>query len=67
MSETLIYTVPGMTCEHCRRSVMSEVTAVPGVSSVDVDLSTKKVTVVGDGLRDDLVRAAVVEAGYEAL
>jgi len=66
MSQTKIYTVAGMTCEHCRHAVMTEVGALPGVSTVEVDLETKVVTVTGEDVRDDLVRAAVVEAGYEA-
>jgi copper chaperone CopZ len=33
---------------------------------VDVDLDTKEVVVHGDGVDDAAVRAAIVEAGYEA-
>ncbi|HWL36636.1 MAG TPA: cation transporter, partial [Frankiaceae bacterium] len=42
---TTTYTVTGMTCDHCRRSVSAEVGAVAGVTAVDVDLTTGKVTV----------------------
>ena len=66
MSETLIYTVPDMHCGHCERAVSEEVSAVPGVESVAVDLETKQVTVVGDALDDSKLRAAINEAGYEA-
>lgn len=66
MSETLIYTVPDMHCGHCERAVSEEVSAVPGVESVAVDLETKQVTVVGDVLDDSKLRAAINEAGYEA-
>ena len=68
MSQTLQtrdYTVRGMTCAHCVLSVREEVSAVPGVSSVDVDLASGRMTVTGDDVRDDAVRAAVAEAGYE--
>ncbi len=44
---------------------MGEVSAVAGVSVVAVDLTTKIVTVVGDGVDDAAVRAAIDEAGYE--
>jgi len=58
------YTVVGMTCEHCVRSVTEEVSEVSGVEHVDVDLPTGRVTV--RGVADDAaIRAAVVEAGYE--
>lgn len=66
MSETVMYTVPGMHCGHCRKAVSEELTAVNGVESVDVDLETKRVTVVGVDLDDTLLRAAIDEAGYEA-
>jgi copper chaperone len=60
------YTVAGMTCDHCVRSVRSEVGRVPGVTAVDVDLGTGTVTVAGtEAIDDALVKAAVEEAGYE--
>lgn len=66
MSSNSIYTVAGMTCDHCVRSVRSEVARVPGVAEVEVDLGAGTVTVAGTGAIDDaLVRAAVEDAGYE--
>jgi len=66
MSETVSYTVPGMHCDHCRHAVSEELGAVAGVESVEVDLETKLVTVLGSGLDDVTLRAAIDEAGYEA-
>jgi copper chaperone len=66
MSETLRYSVAGMHCGHCERAVKDELAAVPGVESVDVDLDTKVVTVVGEALEDGVLRAAIEEAGYQA-
>ena len=62
----LTYTVPGMSCGHCKTAVTEEVTAVGGVEGVDVDLDTKLVVVRGEGVSDEDVRAAIREAGYEA-
>lgn len=63
-----VYTVKGMTCEHCVKSVISELSAVPGVSSIQVDLPTGQVTVTGDGPIDEAaVRAAVDQASYEVV
>ncbi len=59
------YTVEGMTCEHCVRSVTEEVGAVEGVAGVDVDLPTGRVTVRGHAFSDAAVADAVDEAGYE--
>ncbi len=59
------YTVVGMTCGHCVSSVTEEVSQVPGVTDVDVDLATGGLTVTSDTPVDDAaVQAAVEEAGY---
>ena len=63
---TSTYTVVGMTCGHCVNSVTEEVTQVPGVTGVDVDLATGALTVSGAADIDDAaVKAAVEEAGYQ--
>jgi len=63
---TATYTVAGMTCAHCVSAVTEEVTAVPGVTAVDVDLSSGRLTVTSDTpVDEEAVRAAVDEAGYE--
>ena len=66
MTETAIYNVPAIHCEHCAMSIQEEVTEVPGVEAVAVDLESKTVQVTGAGISDELVRAAIEEAGYEA-
>ena len=60
------YTVTGMTCEHCVRSVTAEVAKLPGVTEVDVDLSSGQVRVASEhDLDRSAVEAAVEEAGFE--
>jgi copper chaperone len=59
------YSVPGVSCEHCRTAITAEVARVPGVESVEVDLEAKRVVVAGQGVSDDAVRAAIDEAGYD--
>jgi len=66
MPDTITYTVSDMTCGHCKQAVTQEVSAVEGVDSVEVDLDTKLVTVVGSSLDDAKLRAAIDDAGYEA-
>jgi copper chaperone len=63
--DELTYTVPGMSCEHCRMAITKEVDKVEGVESVDIDLETKLVTVRGESVQDETIRAAIGEAGYE--
>jgi copper chaperone len=65
MSYSTTYQVTGMTCGHCESAVKAELTQLPGVHDVQVDLTTGVVTVTSDGpLPIDEVRTAVEEAGY---
>jgi copper chaperone len=61
------YLVAGMTCEHCKIAVTDEVSRVPGVTGVEVDLDTKLVRVRGTDVDAEAVVAAVDEAGYDAV
>ena len=65
---TNTYLVNGMTCGHCVGSVTEELTALDGVTAVNVDLvagGTSKVTVESTSPLDaEAVAAAVDEAGY---
>jgi copper chaperone CopZ len=66
MAVTNTYTVTGMTCSHCVQAVTGELSTLPGVEDVKVDLSSGAVTVTSAApLADEEVRAAVDEAGYE--
>jgi copper chaperone len=65
--EEVMYSVPGMHCAHCERAVSEELSAVAGVESVIVDLETKRVVERGRALDDAALRAAIDEAGYEAI
>ncbi|WP_410596434.1 heavy-metal-associated domain-containing protein [Amycolatopsis sp. lyj-23] len=59
------YTVTGMTCGHCARSVEEQLRGLDGVTGVAVDLGTGAVTVHSTAtLSADDVRGAVEEAGY---
>jgi copper chaperone len=62
----ITYSVPDMSCAHGERAVSSELREAPGVESVDVDLETRLVIVLGQGMDDATLRAAIEEAGYEA-
>ncbi len=63
MSTTHTYSVPGISCDHCKRAIESEVSGVAAVESVDVDIDAKLVTVVGGD--DTAVRTAIDDAGYD--
>ena len=62
---TETFQVEGMTCDHCRHAVTTEVSAVPGVETVTVDVEAGTVTVSADQPVDRSdIAAAVDEAGY---
>jgi copper chaperone CopZ len=66
---TTTYSVAGMTCGHCTSAVTEELTKLPGVQQVTIDLvagGTSSVHVTSDAALDESqVREAVDEAGYE--
>jgi len=61
------YTVTGMTCEHCRHHVTTEVSAIEGVDAVAVDLAGGSMDVTSKApIAFEAIQAAVHEAGdYE--
>ena len=62
---TTAFTVEGMTCEHCVAAVSGELSKLPGVEQVDVDLASGFVEVTSPGTIEDAeLRSAVDEAGY---
>ena len=62
MSTTRTYSVPDISCDHCKRAIETEVSAVGDVVSVDVDVEAKLVVVTGGD--DPVIRAAIDDAGY---
>lgn len=59
------YGVSGMTCEHCVRAVIAEVSQVPGVLDVQVSLFNGTATVTSTHALDDRdMNTAIEEAGY---
>lgn len=63
---TTTFTVQGMTCGHCTAAVATEVSKIPNVNGVEIDLASGGVTVSSEGPVDAAAFAAAVEeAGYE--
>jgi copper chaperone CopZ len=60
---TRTYAVPGVSCDHCKQSIESEVSTVDGVVAVEVDVEAKLVTVSGGD--DAAIRTAIDDAGYD--
>ena len=59
-------TVEGMMCQNCVKHVTHALEGIPGASQVSVSLEDKTATVCAlESVSDDMLRAAVTEAGYE--
>lgn len=63
MSDQHLYSVPDISCDHCKSAIETEVSGVDGVNIVEVDIAGKSVMVVGGD--DAAIRAAIDEAGYD--
>ncbi|HEX9059960.1 MAG TPA: copper chaperone CopZ [Clostridia bacterium] len=66
-SEVKTLNVEGMSCSHCENSVKKSVGALNGVSSVTVDLKSKKVTVEFDPERVNIetIKDTIEDQGYD--
>jgi len=64
--EQAVLDVKGMDCEHCASSVRNALAGQPGVSNVQVDLSSGTATIVGHGFDLDMLIGAISQAGYQA-
>jgi copper chaperone len=60
---TLVYDVPDISCDHCRRAIEGAVSPLVGVSSVTVDIDRRQVAVAGGD--EGAIRVAIEEAGYD--
>jgi copper chaperone len=63
---TATVTITGMTCGCCVNSVSKEVGKIAGVTAVDIDLASGKVTVDSTGpVELGAIATAVDKAGYQ--
>ena len=60
------FRVPGVSCDHCVRAITQEVSTLPGVQQVVVNLDDKSVRVNHEGKVgvSELIEA-IHEAGYD--
>ena len=61
---TNTYSVPAISCDHCKQSIEGAVSTLEGVEAVVVDIDARSVRVDGP-VPDDTVRSALTDAGYE--
>ncbi|MFO0937643.1 MAG: heavy metal-associated domain-containing protein [Gemmataceae bacterium] len=60
------YTCAGITCEGCANAIKKAVSKLPDVSQVDVDVSSKRVTVSHEDLETtQAIETALRKAGFQ--
>ena len=65
---TKTFLVPGLTCGPCKGAVTDELSKINGLTNIDVDLDTKKVTIESEAVVEwQVIVDAVDEAGFEAV
>lgn len=63
-----IITIEGMTCGHCTGRVKKNLSALPGVTAVEVELAGGKATVESDDtVAEATLRETVEDSGYDVL
>ena len=65
MSKTVLK-IEGMMCEGCVKTVRESLEGLQGIESVDVNLKKGTATVVHNGVSDETLVGAVVDAGFRA-
>lgn len=67
--DKITFKVEGMSCMHCVGAVKKAVSALDGVSGVEVDLKGKTAEVVFDKskLSQDTIKKAIEEQGYDVI
>ena len=66
-NESIVLSVPGISCEHCKNSIEGAVGELAGVDQVEVDIAGRTVSVEFDQEKTSLpaIVAAIDEVGYE--
>lgn len=66
-NKTVVINVEGMSCGHCKMSVEKAVSALDGVSAVNVDLAAKNATITYDPAKvnEDAFKKAITGVGFQ--
>jgi copper chaperone CopZ len=68
MMKNTVLTIDGMHCEKCVEKVKNALEKIDGVQSAQVSMKDNKArTVHGDGVSVEILKAAVVAAGFGAV
>ena len=63
--ETITIKVEGMTCNHCKANVETNLEKLSFVKNAKVNLSEKTVTLEGDNIEVDIAKGTIDSLGYK--
>lgn len=64
---TVTYSIPNISCGHCVHTVKSEISEMPGVISVDAEITTKQATITFEPpATEDKIKSLLEEINYPA-
>ena len=65
--ERKTFSVPNISCGHCTHAIKMELGEIPGVKSVEAEITSRQVAVAWDAPATwDLIKATLVEINYPA-
>ncbi|MBU2891560.1 MULTISPECIES: heavy-metal-associated domain-containing protein [Celeribacter] len=60
-----VFSVPDMSCDHCKAAITEALEAVDDTVEIDVDMDAREIDVFSDA-GDEAILAALKAAGYPA-
>jgi len=64
--QTVVLTIPSISCSHCIHTITTELMSITGVKKVSGDEQTKKVTIeFGPPATLEIIRDVLTEINYE--
>lgn len=60
-----VFSVDGMTCNHCKATVEKNLSKLDKIESVQVDLATKTVHIKGENINSAIIEDKVKDLGYD--
>ncbi len=64
---TVTYSIPNISCNHCVHTIKTEVSDLAGVKSVEADAASKKATITFEApATEEKIKALLAEINYPA-
>ncbi|HQE92584.1 MAG TPA: heavy-metal-associated domain-containing protein [Anaerolineae bacterium] len=63
--KTVTYTIPNISCQHCVRTIKTEVGDMTGIWSVEADVQTKQATISFEApATEEAIKSLLAEINY---